>query len=359
MFAGNYGGFFGYPTDFSDVAVGSRVGPMREVNLLFKCDITPGTTHYGTGMKAAPGVKYHAATQTATSDELEGLGLGYRMWWHEPRYGSSTPEAHSNSNPTQDSIPDHWYEAPFDNGTFDLALAARVIFFKINDNFQNTNGIYQQLNPSITTHLFRFYVGGDPSSPASVAGSTYDYSLTLNTFSSVKRACTPHVNQSIQFDYVMTGDLPGAAGPVEASSKDFWLTFNCPYMAWYTQGFRMQPVYGVLDAANGVVGIRTSGPDSYASGVGIQVLVKDVAAGWIDASQPSQVDNYTSPWQVVMPNQSYVIPALQYLGSQIHLNPATEMKSKPVHFRARYYRMPGVLSGGKVESAVIFHFVYN
>jgi len=359
MFAGNYGDFFGYPDEFSDVAVGSRVGPLREVNLLFICTITPGTTHYGTGMKAAPGIEYHAATQTYTTNQLAGLGLGYRMWWHEAKYASNTPEAHSNTNPAQDSVPDHWYEVPFNNGTFDLTLPARVIFFKINDNFQNTNGAHNQLVPSITANLFRFYVGGNPSSPASVAGSTHDYILTLNTFSSVKRVCTPHTNQAITFDYTTTADLENRpVGPVEASTRDFWLTFNCPYMAWYMQGFRMQPVYGVLDVANGVVGIRTVGPDSYAGGVGIQVSVKDVAAGRVPGSL-GDVDNYTSPWQVVMPNQNYVIPALQYHESQIHLDPAIAMKSKQVHFRARYYRMPGAITGGKVESAVIFHFVYN
>jgi len=30
-----------------------------------------------------------------------------------------------------------------------------------------------------------------------------------------------------------------------------------------------------------------------------------------------------------------------------------------VNFRARYYRLPGPVTGGKVEAAVIVHFVYQ
>jgi len=241
---------------------------------------------------------------------------------------------------------------------FDIVLPTRFLFFKINNNFQNTNGNYNQLNPALSANILTLYITGTPSSPATtVAGSTYPYTLQLNSFSSVKRVCTPHVEQTIQFDYTTVMDMqPLPAGPVETSTKEFALTFNCPYMAWYTQGFRMQPVYGVVDAANGVVGIKTGA--GFAQGVGIQVLVKDVAEGWTEGTL-NQLDNYTSHWRVVMPNQTYTIPALQYHNSQIHLNPATEMKSKQVNFRARYYRLPGALTGGKVESAVIFHFVYQ
>jgi len=355
MFTGQYGGFFGYGDDFANVVIGSRVGPLREVNLRFTCNITPGTAQWGAGMKAANGVfpvTINGQTYYTTS-QLAALGLGYQLWWH-----GASGLVHSSADPTQNSTPNSWTNVPLQNGVFDLVLPTRFLFFKINNNFQNTNGNYNQLNPALSANILTLYITGTPSSPASVAGSTYPYTLQLNTFSSVKCVCTPHVNQTIQFDYTTVANMqPLPAGPVNASTKEFSLTFNCPYMAWYTQGFQMQPVYGIVDATNGVIGIKTGA--GFAQGVGIQVLVKDVATGWIGASQPDEVDNYTSPWQVVMPNQTYTIPALQYLNSQIHLNPAAEMKSKQVNFRARYYRLPGALTAGKVESAVIFHFIYQ
>jgi len=352
MFSGQHGGFFGYGADFINVAIGDRVGPLREVNLRFTCNVTPGSSRYGVGKKATPGVsKVVIEGQTYyTTNQLSASGLGYQIWWHEP--GGA---AHNDTDLTQDSTPNTDFPLPFDNGTLSFQIPVRVIFFKINQNFQNTDGAYHAAN--IATDLFTLYIADTNSSWTDIAGSIYRYKLVLNTFSSVKRTCTPHVDQIIQFDYITVGTLPTIPGPVPASTKDFSLTFNCPYMAWYIQGFRMQPSYGVADAVNGVVGIKTG--TGFAQGVGIQVLVKDVATGWVGATQPAQVDNYTSPWQVVMPNQTYLIPALQYIESQIHLNPATTMKSKQINFRARYYRMPGTLTGGKVESAVIFHFVYN
>jgi len=352
MFAGPYGGFFGFGDEFANIAVGTRIGPLREVNLKFTCSITPGSSKYGVGKKATPGVSKVVVDGNVyyTTGQLSQYGLGYRIWWHEP--GGAV---HNNSDLTQDSQPNADFFLPFNNGVFSTEVPVRAIFFKINNNFQNTNGAYIPVN--IATDLFTLYVADTNFGVDNVAGSIYRYRLNLNDFSSAKRVCTPHVDKTIQFDYTTTGDMSTVPGPVVASTKDFSLNFNCAYMAWYTQGFRMQPVYGVLDAANGVVGIQ-SGP-GYAQGVGIQVLVKDVAPGWVFAVQPVDVDNYTSPWQVVMPNQTYTIPALQYLGNQIHLNPGTAMKSKQVNFRARYYRMPGTLTAGKVESAVIFHFVYN
>jgi len=84
MFAGQYGGFFGYGDDFANVVIGSRVGPLREVNLRFTCNITPGTAQWGAGMKAANGV-FPVTTNGQTyytTSQLAALGLGYQLWWH-------------------------------------------------------------------------------------------------------------------------------------------------------------------------------------------------------------------------------------------------------------------------------------
>jgi len=351
MFAGNYGGFFGFPDEIADLVIGSRVGPMREVNLRYRCTNTtaaPVTTQFGTGMKAASGMTWHAATNTYTNPQLEARGLGYRFWWHEPNGAGVEVPAASHSNPTQDGLPDNWYPTPNQNGTpFILPITTRVIFFKINNNFQNTDGAY--VSASITANLFNFYITR-PAAPVSVAGSVYSYHLTLNSFSSAKRVCTPFV-EAVNFAYINALEMP-ASGPVEASTRQFALTFNCPYMAYYTVGFRLAPSnHGIADAANGVFGIK-QGP-GFAQGIGIQVLAENVATGWT-ANQ-----NHTSPWQVLMPNQDYTIPWFEYSSGSIALDPALAQRTRVVNFRARYYRLPGPVTGGKVEAAVIVHFVYQ
>jgi len=86
MLANQYGGFFGFGGEFADVAIGTRVGPMREVNLKFVCNVTPGSSKYGVGKKATPGVNKEVIGGVAyyTTNQLSQYGLGYQIWWHEP-----------------------------------------------------------------------------------------------------------------------------------------------------------------------------------------------------------------------------------------------------------------------------------
>jgi len=362
MFAGSYGGFFGYPADFSDLPVGSRVGPLREVNLRFQCQVTNQTTWFGVGTRAIPGTTRHTATNTWTNPQLEAQGLGYVMWWHLMSAPGQWGPGKSDTDWTVDETPYQYtlttLYVPGGAGSFELMVPARVMFYKINGNFQDTGGAYIPSN--ITANLFTFYVARDVT-PSVTAGTEYTYTLNLNNFSSTKRACTPHVDQTIQFDYTTAAGLENhPVGAVEASTKLFDLTFNCPYMAYSSIAFRMQPTYGVVDAANGVVGIRSSGPNAYASGIGIQIQARDVIENDTLATNSGDPKDFTADWRTIKPDPNwYSIPAFQYSIDQIHLDPATTDRTKVINFRARYYRLPGALTGGRVESAVIFHIIHN
>jgi len=158
------------------------------------------------------------------------------------------------------------------------------------------------------------------------------------------------------FDYTTAADLQThPVGPVEASTKTFDPTFNCPYMAYGYITFRMEPTYGVIDAANGVVGIKTGA--GFAQGVGIQIQARDVVENGLHTHGDP---NFTADWRTIKPEPDwYSIPAFQYRSDQIHLDPATTDRTKVINFRARYYRLPGAITGGRVESAVIFHMIYN
>jgi len=375
MFQGSYGGFFAFPEDPAALPIGARVGPLREVNLRYLCmplglmgEIDIVFFEFGVGMNPASGIYKHIPTDTYTNADLEALGLGYRMWWHEPMTaeastngGPQNPVPHSNSDPTKSAPPDHWYEGNFADiggmpvGRY-LRISTRVIFFKINDNFQNTNGMSVPVN--VFANLFRFYIAQGPNTnnrdPATfgiITSDEYAYNLQFSNFESARRICTPLVDQNITLDDVTKEQLPTSPGVVSVGAQNFSLTFNCPYMAYFLVGFKLDPTYGVLDANEGVMGIRQGA--GYAQGVGVQFQAENVRTGW------SQNQNATSPFQVLRPNQDYFIPWFNYNTSGINENPATANRTRTVNFKVAYYRTSASLVGGDVESKVTVRFVYQ
>jgi len=346
MFSGVSGRFFAFPEEVTTLPVGARVGGLREVNLRIRCTGMVASDQFGTGMRAVSGLSWHAATETWTSPQLEALGLGFRMWWHEPNANvSHNPTTHPNNNPTIDYAPVNWYPRPSATGNF--KISTRVIFFKINNNFENTNGNEKTVN--VNQDLFKFYIA-KPSAPTTPIG-TVSYTLKLTKFASMRRVCTPLANRTVNFGNMTGADMP-ALGVVESSTQTFSLNFNCPYMAYYTVRFKLEGTYGVLDADNGVFGIK-QGP-GYASGLGVQFSAQGVATSW-HGNQNYQ----PTVWQVLKPNQDYSIPWFEYARVDNALNPKTSTRNKNVNFRAKYYRMPGVLMGGAVESRVLVRMVYQ
>jgi len=364
MFAESYGDFFGYPDDFDSLVDGIRVGPMREVVLKFSCTATQ-PTWFGVGTRKITGTIQTAITpQTTvnpdviyTNPVLENFGLGYNVWWHQMYRPTEWGAAKTNTNWSNDEVPYlHTHTSYYianGVGSFTMLVPVRVRFYKINNNFQNTNGTHIPAN--IITPLLRFYVAR-ADTPTVTAGTVYTYTLNLNSFSSVKRACTPLVDQTIQFEYITAADLQThPVGPVEATTKTFDLTFNCPHMAYTNIIFKMHPVHGVIDTTNGVVGIKSG--TGYASGIGIQIQARHVIENASTLYNPGFT---TTNWLTIKPEPNwYFIPTFAYHIDQIHQNPATANATKIIPFRAHYYRMSGPLTPGKVESAVIFHMIYN
>jgi len=168
---------------------------------------------------------------------------------------------------------------------------------------------------------------------------------------SSQRACTPLLNQSITLDDVSKEQLPTVPGIVGVGGKSFSLTFNCPYMAYFMVGFTLDPTYGVIDADEGVMGIRQG--TGYAQGVGVQFQAENVRTGW------SQNQNSVSPFQVLKPDQEYFIPWFNYNTLDINENPATATRTRTVNFKVSYYRTSAPLVGGDVESRVTVRLVYQ
>jgi len=303
---------------------------------------------FGTGMQAVSGLTWHAATETWTSPQLEALGLGFRMWWHEPIENvNHNPTPHPNTNPTIDYPPVNWYPRPSATGHF--KISTRVIFFKINGNFQNTNG--NNIPASITQDLFKFYIA-EQSQPITPRGAVSTYTLKLTKFASKQRVCTPLANKTINFAPISGDDLP-ASGVVASRTDEFTLHFNCPYMAYYMVGFKLDGIYGVLDADNGVYGTKQGA--GYSEGVGVQFQARGVATSWRD-NQDWQPDN----WQVIKPGQDYSIPYFEYTSDDINKNPGSAKREKDVKFKVAYYRVPSIpLKGGTLKAKVVVRLVYQ
>jgi len=351
MFAGTYGGFFAFPDDAATLPIGARVGGLREVNLRYNCTGMLTTEKFGTGMIGVNNLTWHAATQTWTNPQLEELGLGFRMWWHEPNgHIDHNPTAHPNSNPTLSSAPVNWYSRP--RTAPHLKISTRVIFFKINDNFLDTDGF--QMGWQVSVDLFKFYIAKstDDGATYTQVSPVQTYTLHWSNFSTRRRVCTPLVDQTVNFDSISVDDLP-ATGVVESSTKAFSLEFSCPHMAYYMMGFKLEGLHGVLDQDNGVFGIK-QGP-GYASGVGVQFSAQHLATSW--RGNP----DYSNPaWRVLKPGENYFIPYFEYSTDFVDtVNPTSAFRSRVVNFRAKYYRMPGALQGGTVESKVVVRFVYQ
>jgi len=348
MFSGAFGSFFAFPDEAAALPIGARVGGLREVNLRYRCTGMLASEKFGTGMQAVSGLSWHAATETWTSPQLEALGLGFRMWWHEPIENiNHNPVPHPNNNPTLSHAPVNWYNRP--SATANLKISTRLIFFKINNNFQNTDG--SNISASVTQDLFRFYIA-EQSQPTTPRGGVLTYTLNLNKFASMHRACTPLANKTINFAPISGDDLP-ASGVVASRTEEFTLHFNCPYMAYYMVGFKLDGLYGVLDTDNGVYGSKQG--SGYSEGVGVQFQARGVATSWRDNQnwQPNT-------WQVIKPNQDYSIPHFEYKSSDANVNPASTNRQKDVRFKVSYYRVPGIaLKGGTLESKVVVRLVYQ
>jgi len=348
MFKGAFGGFFAFPEDAATLPIGARVGGLRELNLHFRCTGMLASEKFGTGMQGVSGLSWHAATETWTSSQLEALGLGFRMWWHEPIENiNHNPVPHPNSNPTIDYAPVNWYNRP--SATANFKISTRVIFFKINDDFQNTNGA--NIPANIIQDLFKFYIA-EQSAPTTPRGAVLTYTLKLNNFASMQRVCTPLADKTINFDPISGDDLP-ASGVVASRTKEFSLHFNCPYMAYYMVGFKLDGIYGVLDADNGVYAAK-QGP-GYSEGVGVQFQAQGVATSWRDDQ-----NWHPHTWQVLKPQQDYSIPWFEYTSNDSNKNPATSNRQKTVKFKVSYYRVPSVaLKGGTLEAKVVVRLVYQ
>jgi len=121
-------------------------------------------------------------------------------------------------------------------------------------------------------------------------------------------------------------------------------------MAYTTTGFRVEPVYGVDDAANGVYRLKAD-PGS-AKGIGIQLLGQGLKTAWGDAHPPG--------WQPVVPNAYYSFAALD-LQTMDWGTVDSLSAEKPVSqtFRAQLYRLDGPFEAGTTQSAVRIGMVYK
>jgi len=340
-FAGISGNAVVTPESFATLQNGERVAAQRNIEVYYTCNVS-GTTELGVGLNPVPSVFLAPGfSDIYTTAGMQSLGLGFKADVYTLNNGdfSEGPDRPiTNSGPipfTSAKPPVEWYPTP--SGERLAILIARFYLYKIGP-ITDTGGAVQTIN--VYTDLFNSYIA-EKSAPT-VPLAAYAANHTFTSFRSRVRACTPTVsmNRTVTFSAITT-DLPASGSTADA--QEFTLTWNCPYMAYTTTGFRVEPVYGVEDAANGVY--RLAPGSGSAKGVGIQLLGQGLRNAWGTAHPPG--------WQPVVPNAEYSFAVLDL--DPMDLNTVDSLNAeKPVSqtFRAQLYRLNGPFEAGTTKSAV-------
>jgi len=336
------------PESFATLPNGTRVAAQRNIEVYYTCNVS-GMTELGIGLNPVASVfLVPGFSDIYTTTGMQSLGLGFKAdvyTLHNGDYSEGPIRPVANAGPipfTVPSVPVEWHPTP--SGQRLAILVARFYLYKIGP-ITDTGGAVQSVN--VYTDLFNSYIA-EKSAPT-VPLATYAATHTFTSFRSKVRACTPTVsmNRTVTFSAVAT-DLPTPGSTADA--QEFTLTWNCPYMAYTTTGFRVEPVYGIEDAANGVYRLKSE--SGSAKGIGIQLLGHGLKTAWGAPHPPG--------WQPVVPHAYYSFAALDL--QTMDLNTVDSLSAeKPVSqtFRAQLYRLNWPFEAGTTQSAVRIIMVYK
>jgi len=166
----------------------------------------------------------------------------------------------------------------------------------------------------------------------------------------VRTCATPSASESIiHFGTLYEQDLNTLpVGPVAVTQREFSLTFTCPYAAYDNIWFYVEPMHGVTNAADGVMGIASG--TGMAQGVGVQLLLEDTvdssngyaalkygptSLNWLPTFTVSRAD-------IVVPVDPLAVPSRQQV----------------VKFKAALYRLNEPLVVGQVKASALIHIRY-
>jgi len=339
------------PESFNQMPNGSLVSRTMLYSIWFNCNMT-ADDEFGFGMLSVPGASTVSGYNNMfTTPELSQRGLGFMAHWYNAWQQTNTsPVVYSDlqflTSIGAATTPLNW-QKPGLTGPVILSAHIRVDFYKIGqmeNNGTSHNGV--PLPQNFSTNLTRVYLASRAAPTAALAQHLFVWNVTNFSSRVGTRSCTtPLASESlIHFGTVYEQDL-NAPGPVAASQREFTLTFECPYAAYHTIWFYVEPTHGVVDAANGVMGIATG--SGMAQGVGVQLLLEDT----VNPSNGYAALQYGSlnrlPTFTVSFSDVYVIDAL-----------AIPPRQQVVRLKAALYRLPQSLVPGQVKASALVHIRY-
>jgi len=328
------------PEDFSTLPIGEPVSLVRAVSVFWDCDFPANMPRLvGAGSDVlATATAVTGLANVFTTPELQTLGLGYSIYWQTHEHGSfagMTPRQEMASVSVKNQ-PVHWFDAGISPVTETLRITTGIglQFYKIGP-IPDTGGT--TIPMPVTTHVANLYLT-DQASPLNVTGVNPIHWSTP-TLTTKVRACTPLVDQTVNFTMTDAGMAASPAGSVLAS-RTFNLTFTCPYVAFERIGYIFQPVYGTHSAT--VMKLKENAGS--VQGVGIQI--RSVDAGWLlQFNQTYYMAEFNKPpWDYPDANRDNALNAT---------------RTKSIDFDAELVRVSGPFEPGTINSALIVVMRYK
>jgi len=333
------------PEAFSALPVGEPVSTVRVFNMRFSCTF-PGGVAKVAGIGAMPtagvtAVVVPGESNIFTTQQLSPLGLGYKFHWYTDQAANGNFCGPNWMTSATTTVAPGCY---INMGTTSAAQTRvffgelRLQFYKIG-SIQDTGGNTITLPTPLTTTVATLFAT-DPSAPLSGTAS-YPVTWSTSTLTTAVRACTPLVDQTINFG---TFTEPQSTTPGQVlASHPFTLNFTCPYAAFQQIGYVFQPVYGVHSATVMKLDENHSG---IAQGVGIQIRPSG-SGPYIEFNRPEAY--YMA--EFVMPD--WIDPNHTRTGA------LTATREKSIDFTAELVRTNDPFAPGTIRSAVIIVMRYK
>jgi len=185
--------------------------------------------------------------------------------------------------------------------------------------------------------------------------------LYANNFAlrAVTRSCTtPTASESlIHFGMVDQQTVQGtsAGGTITNSSREFSVTFICPYRTYDSISFFVDPVYGRADGVYGDTGVmKIAQGVGLATGVGVRLEHKLNNYSFMNVmyrTNPPYNTEFGANYG------KYEIFRTYWYEDQADIN--TPPQNRVVQFRASLVRLPESVTAGQIKSAALIHIRYN
>jgi len=372
------------PMDFDSTPNGSIVGTAHYQRVIAICAVNVNDT-IGARLVPTPGAKivdwvsqknyyYPDALYNGiyTTQELEARGLGYVP--HVTMSFTAAIQCNNNNlvgypidfgpiyfQPPMTEQPiiwrtieNHCPAQPPTGHMIIITLNAPLQLVKIGNSSQHA-----VLPQNFTAPLLQASVYNQAAPATPVVSPVISWSIAGFASRVITRTCTtPSASESTLYlgtfnQQEIQALAPGATTP----PREFTLTFTCPYMAYESISFFVEPMHGVYAPFFGAMNIA-QGP-GMAKGVG--VYLEEYGLYETNAWWPVRYRSDTSPnFGFGAGTGKYLLSTVSRANSPFVIDPLPEPpRQQVVQFRASLIRLNEPVVAGQVKAAALIHIRYN